>query len=376
MHIQSVDNPASWDSLIARLPGAHVLQTCEWGAQKARLGWKPVGAVWREETRSGEPGAVRAAALILERNLQLRGVALGVKVLYIPRGPLLDWGDSSLRQTVLSDLQAYARQQGAVFLKIDPEVILACGLPGSAQEQVEPTGASVRQTLEQSGWRFSTEQVQFRNTFWVDLTLPEEELLGRMKQKTRYNLRVAERKGVGVREGGPGDLALLYHMYAETSVRDGFVIRDETYYHRVWESFLQAGLAQVWIAEVEGEAVGGLVIFRFAGRAWYFYGMSRPVHREKMPNYLLQWEAMRRAKEAGCTRYDLWGAPDEFNESDPMWGVYRFKEGLGGQLVRSLGAWDYPARPVLYSLYMQGLPKLLALMRKRGRLRTQREVSP
>jgi len=376
MQIQTVDNPAEWDRALAHPPGAHVLQTWEWGVQKARLGWKPVGAVWRDETRSGDTGTIQAAALILERSLKLRGIASGVKILYVPRGPLLDWGDISLRQSVLRDLQAYASRQRAVFIKIDPEVILGCGLPGSGAERADLAGEGVRQALEQGGWRFSTEQIQFRNTFWIDLTMPEEELLRRMRQKTRYNLRVAERKGVRVREGGLGDLPLLYRMYAETSVRDGFVIRDEPYYKRVWASFLQAGLAQVWIAEVEGEAVGGLVIFRFAGRAWYFYGMSRHAHREKMPNYLLQWEAMRRAKEAGCTHYDLWGAPDEFNESDPMWGVYRFKEGLGGQLVRGLGAWDYPVRPVLYSLTMQGLPKLMALMRWRGRLRTQREVSP
>jgi lipid II:glycine glycyltransferase (peptidoglycan interpeptide bridge formation enzyme) len=376
MQILTIDSPLDWDRAIAHLPGAHLLQTWEWGMQKASLGWSAVGGVWRDESQPAGSGTIQAAALILERSLRIARVAVGVKVLYVPRGPLLDWRDGALRQRVLRDLQAYARRRGAVFIKIDPDVILGCGLPGSADERVDPLGEEVQRTLAQAGWRFSSEQIQFRNTFWIDLTLSEEELLRRMKQKTRYNLRVAERKGVLVREGGLEDLPLLYRMYAETSVRDGFVIREESYYRRLWASFLEAGLAQVWIAEVEGEAVGGMVTFRFGGRTWYFYGMSRPLHREKMPNYLLQWEVIRRAKAAGDTLYDLWGAPDEFNESDPMWGVYRFKEGLGGQLVRGLGAWDYPVRPLLYSFYLQALPRLLALMRRRGRARTQREVSP
>jgi len=125
------------------------------------------------------------------------------------------------------------------------------------------------------------------------------------------------------------------------------------------------------IAEVAGEPVAAVVIYRFAGKAWYLSGMSVEAHREKMPNYLLQWEAMRRAKAAGCTIYDLWGAPDDFNENDSLWGVFRFKEGLGGKVIRTLGAWDYPTRSALYRGYTQVLPRLLDIMRRRGKERTR-----
>jgi lipid II:glycine glycyltransferase (peptidoglycan interpeptide bridge formation enzyme) len=103
--------------------------------------------------------------------------------------------------------------------------------------------------------------------------------------------------------------------------------------------------------------------------------MSRSAHRERMPTYLLQWEAMRRAKAAGARLYDLWGAPEAFNERDSMWGVFRFKEGLGGQVVRTLGAWDFPARPLLYTLYTRLLPRVLNIMRRRGQARTRQEVA-
>ena len=129
-------------------------------------------------------------------------------------------------------------------------------------------------------------------------------------------------------------------------------------------------MAEPLVAEVEGEAVAGLVIFRFAGRAWYMFGMSREIHREKMPNYLLQWEAMIRAKEFGCTEYDLWGAPDEFSEDDELWGVYRFKRGLGGEVIRYIGAWDLPLNKFMYQSYTQFMPRLLSLMRSRGREQT------
>ena len=164
-------------------------------------------------------------------------------------------------------------------------------------------------------------------------------------------------------------------------MRDGFVVREERYYRTVWETFMRpvdannAGpSAEPLIAEVDGAPVAAVFIFYFARRAFYLYGMSREAHREKMPNYLLQWEAMKRAKARGCTSYDLWGAPDEFNESDSMWGVYRFKEGLGGQVVRTLGAWDFPTSRFWYKIYTQIVPRLLDIMRIRGRARTERAL--
>jgi len=288
---------------------------------------------------------------------------------------MLDWKDLDLAGHVLDELRSIARKQGAIFIKIDPDLPVGTGLPGSLDECEDPDGKAVMALLQNRGWIVSPEQIQFRNTVVVDLKPSEEELLARMKQKTRYNLHLAERKGVTVRVGGPRDFNMLYRMYAETSVRDGFVIRDERYYRNVWETFLKAGIAEPLIAEVGGEPAAAVVVFRFAGKAWYLYGMSRTIHREKMPNYLLQWEAMRRSKAAGCSVYDLWGAPDEFNEKDPLWGVYRFKEGLGGRLLRTLGAWDLPTRPLLYRLYTQTLPRLLDVMRRRGQARTRNLMS-
>ena len=231
-----------------------------------------------------------------------------------------------------------------------------------------PLGA-VQAELQARGWRYSNDQVQFRNTVMLRVDAPDEELLGRMKQKTRYNVRLGPKKGLSMRIGDEADWPLLYKMYAETSIRDGFVIRDQAYYEHVWRTFAPRSAAL--IAEFEGQPVAAVYLFHFAGRAYYLYGMSREAQRDKMPNYMLQFEAMRWARQQGCTVYDLWGAPEDFIESDPLWGVFRFKEGLGGQVVRTLGAWDYAPNPLWYAAYTRLMPAVLDVMRMRGRQRTR-----
>lgn len=355
---------ATWDILIQQLPVPHLLQTWEWAEVKERYGWEKMPFVWLQ----GQ--TVRAAAMILRKRLRLRSFAARPSLIYIPKGPLLDWSDAALRNQVLDDLQRLAHRQAAIFVKIDPDVILGYGVPGTPQAQDESLGQAIVQELKQRGWVFSHEQIQFRNTFWLDLRPEEAHLLANMKQKTRYNIRLAERKGVTVRQATPADWPLLYEMYAETAQRDGFIIREPAYYYAVWERFwtpvtAEAPRAKAFIAEVEREAVAGLFLFTFAGRAYYLYGMSRTRHREKMPTYLLQWEAIRYARSQGCHLYDLWGAPDEFQESDRMWGVFRFKEGLGGRIVRTVGAWDYSAWPAGYAFFNKLLPWWRNFLRRR-----------
>ncbi|MBS1250830.1 MAG: Lipid II:glycine glycyltransferase [Chloroflexi bacterium] len=378
----------NWNKIIATLPNPHVLQTREWASVKAKYGWESIPVAWTKEKeghfrihlRRGlaemdqEPAA---AALLLQRKMPL-----GVSVIYVPKGPLLrDWGDAPLRERVLQDLAQIARRQKAIFIKIDPDVVLGKGLPGKNDAEEDPLGEEIRSEWKGAGWQFSADQIQYRNTVLVDLTAPEDDILMRMKSKTRYNIRLAGRKGVTVREGDRADLGMLYQMYADTSLRGGFAIRGEAYYQTVWETFVPSSpettavpdpVAVPLIAEVEGEAVAGAVIFRCGKRAWYLHGMSSVEHRKKMPTYLIQWEAMRWAKKVGCTVYDMWGAPDVFEKSDPMWGVYRFKRGFGGQVSRTIGAWDLVLRPGLYKLYTTVLPKLLEIMRRIGKQRIQR----
>ena len=378
-------NSNFWNQIISNLPDPHFLQSYEWGQVKAKYGWAPYYAVWSADGKftvsqttdnwSLDTSNFVAASLILKRTALRR-----FSIFYAPKGPLMDWTNESLRKRVLDDLQFFAKRQGAIFLKFDPDVVLGRGVPASVGEVTENSGQAVLSDLRRRGWVESSDQIQFKNTVMVDLSASEEDILMRMKQKTRYNVRLAEKKGVVIRVGNVEDLPALYKMYAETSVRDGFVIRNEEYYMTVWKLFMQGAVsgqpsAVPLIAEVDGEAVAAIFLFMFAGRGYYVYGMSRDKHREKMPTYLLQWVAMKHAKAYGCLTYDLWGAPDVFDESDSMWGVYRFKEGLGGDVVRTLGAYDFAPSKFWYSMYSDVMPRVLNFMRSKGRESTRRQLS-
>ena len=371
-----------WNSIISKLPNPHFLQTYEWGQVKAKYGWEPMYAVWMDDkfsvisNLSTVPDNCVAAALILKRQIIRNGFAARLSVLYSPKGPLLDWANESLRDRVLNDLQSFAKKQGAIFLKCDPDVVLGTGVPDSENDAPENSGQVVMSELKRRRWEYSSDQIQFQNTVLIDLNPSEEEMLARMKQKTRYNVRLATKKGVLLRIGTKEDLGMLYKMYAETSVRDGFVIRDVGYYKTVWTLFMNSSepTCEPLIAEVDGEPVAAIFVFYFAGRAYYVYGMSRSVHREKMPTYFLQWEAIKRAKSKGCATYDLWGAPEVFDESDSMWGVYRFKEGLGGEVIRTLGAYDFAPSPFWYQMYSEIIPRVLDVMRSRGKSKTKENL--
>ena len=390
-----------WNLIISKFPNPHFLQSYEWGQVKAKYGWTSLYAVWTADGKfsvfkATDPQSLNtehyvAAALILKRQILRNAFAARLSILYSPKGPLLDWSNEALRNRVLDDLQSFAKKQGAIFFKMDPDVVLGTGVPDRVDNVIDNNGQTVMSELKRRGWGYSSDQIQFKNTILIDLSPTEDELLARMKQKTRYNIRLAEKKGVSVRVGRLGDLPRLYKMYAETSVRDGFVIRNEEYYKTVWETFMTNAKSPVsnspiinhlllmpftepLIAEVDGEPIASIFIFYFAGRAYYVYGMSRDKYREKMPSYLLQWEAIKRAKAYGCTVYDLWGAPDEFDESDSMWGVFRFKEGLGGKVVRMLGAWDYAPNRLWYNMYSEIIPRVLDVMRARGKARTKQNL--
>jgi peptidoglycan pentaglycine glycine transferase (the first glycine) len=338
MMLEPVRNlqPDVWDHFVAGHTDAHVLQTSAWGALKAQFGWtdEPVGLV-----RNGE---LIAGARVLYRRLP---VGLG-RLAYIPKGPLVDWADEEQVKALLATLDHTAKLQETSVLTIEPDL---------------PDEPLHRQHLRALGFRpapFSA--IQPRRTLVVDISPDEDAILAAMKSKTRYNLRLAARKGVTVRQAADADLPAFHALMAATAARNEFGVHTPAYYQTAYRLFVPRGWARLLLAQVEEEPVAALMAFALPPRAWYFYGASGDAHREKMPNYLLQWEAMRWAKSLGCTTYDLWGIPDEDEEKleaefarrrGGLWGVYRFKRGFGGQQVRSVGAWDRVYTPVRYQLY-------------------------
>jgi peptidoglycan pentaglycine glycine transferase (the first glycine) len=364
----------AWHQALLTLPNPHPLQTWPWGEFKSRWGWtmRPLLLDVGEPNKSQTPNPQSpipnlqspiqnplAAALILKRKVP----RLPFSILYVPKGPVLDYNHVALRRVVLAQLEQIARREKAIFIKIDPDVVASWGLE---EPRASPIGAAFVRELINRGWRFSDDQVQFRNTVELDLERPEEDILAAMKQKTRYNIRLAGRKEITIRQGTPADFPTIVELYRQTAERDAFSIRPAGYYLDAWQSFYDAGLAQPFLAEYQGKALAAVLLVHFGGRAIYMYGASTDEERQRMPNHLLQWESIRYAKAQGCRVYDFWGAPNEFNEADSMWGVWKFKEGFNGQVVRHIGAWDYPARPFWYWLYTVVMPKYLNLLRRRG----------
>ena len=336
MEIRTDLPPETWDRFVATHPQGHILQTAPWGELKAAFGWEV------ERMALVEAGEIRAGAQVLYRRLP---GGLG-RLAYVPKGPLVRWEVLGEASALLTALAEAARGRGAVGLTLEPDL---------------PDEPIWRERLGGLGLSPSPlGSVQPRRTLIVDLSGDEETILKRMKSKTRYNIRLAARKGVRVREGTAADLPAFHRLMAATAARDRFGVHAPVYYERAFHLFVPQGWARLLLAEVEGEPVAALMVFALPPRAWYFYGASGNMHREKMPNYLLQWEAMRWARSLGCVEYDLWGVPDEERERleaeftrrrDGLWGVYRFKRGFGGRLVRTVGAWDRPLRSFLYRLY-------------------------
>ncbi len=327
--------PEAWERFVAAHPAGHILQTAAWGTLKAQFGW-----------RAGRVGLLDAGLLVAGAQVLYRRLPAGLGSLaYVPRGPLVDWCDDTQATALLAAVERAARRRRALALMIEPEL---------------PDEPCWRDRLAGLGFATAPLTVQPPRTIVVDLSGDEATILARMKQKTRYNLRLAERKGVAVRAAGEADLPAFNALMQATSERDAFGVHSPAYYEAAYRLFVPAGRARLLLADVEGEPVAAVMAFAQGSRAWYFYGASGNAHREKMAPYLLQWEAMRWARTLGCTSYDLWGVPDEdeatleasfAKREDGLWGVYRFKRGWGGELVRCVGAWDRALAPLRYRVY-------------------------
>ncbi len=323
-----------WNQFLTKFPNAHLLQMGEWGELKKDFGWKPVRLV------SGDTGV----------QILFRKLPLGFTIGYIPKVDsdqlsVISGQFSVSGEQFLREVDAACKKNKAVFLKIEPDL----WKDSTADNQLRITNHELRT---------SPHNIQPPRTIILDITKSEEEILAAMKQKTRYNIRLAEKKGVTVRAWD--DVVAFHEMMTVTGGRDGFGVHSKEYYQHAYNLFHPKGTCELLLAEYEGKPLASLMVFSNGKRAWYVYGASNNEERNRMPTYLLQWEAIRWAKARGCDEYDLWGVPDENEETleaqfesrhEGLWGVYRFKRGFGGQLKRAAQALDRVYNPLLYWLY-------------------------
>lgn len=321
---------AAWDAAVGGLPAPHLLQAAAWGALKQRWGWRVERLVW---PRSGGGDSPAAAAQVLLRRLG----RLPWSLAYVAKGPLLAGSTAEDWRRPLSDLARWARRQGVLYVKIDPDV------PRERRD--------VAELWRSLGWRPSAEQIQFPHTLRSSLEGGEADLLAAMQAKTRYNIGLAQRRGVVVRQAGSEAIPSFLDLYTATGRRAGFGLRAPAYYTDLIQDFLRRGMAGLLLAEREGQALAAAVPVAYGGRAWYLYGASADAGREHQAAALLQWECLRWARAHGCAVYDWWGGPDPEDAADPLSGIGRFKMGFGAQPAAQLGAWDLVLRPLPYRLY-------------------------
>ena len=312
-----------WNQFLLQYPNAHLLQTGEWGELKSAFGWKPVRIV------NGDFGV----------QILFRKLPLGFTVGYIPKAVNSEQLPSD---QFWQEIDSVCRRQRAVFYKLEPD---------SWDQQF---------IIPHSAFRISKHNIQPPRTIIIDIRGSEDEILAKMKQKARYNIRLAEKKGVTVRAWD--DIEAFHKMMLVTGGRDEFGIHSLEYYKRAYELLQPKGLGEILVAEYEGKPLAALFVARNGHRAYYLYGASTDEERNRMPTYLLQSEAMKWAKARGCEEYDLWGVPDEDEEMletdfqtrhDGLWGIYRFKRGFGGELKRAAQALDRVYNPLLYWAYLK-----------------------
>jgi lipid II:glycine glycyltransferase (peptidoglycan interpeptide bridge formation enzyme) len=334
--------PDIWDDFVACHPRACFLQMSAWATLKGRFGWTS-----RCVALSKGDGSLLAGAQILYRRLPYR---MG-KLAYIPFGPLVDWSDNQQVQALFKLIDRVNRQEGAAFLKLEPGYDV-----GEA-------------SLRALNCRESPQTIQPPRTVVLDIAGPDDAILKRMNQGTRRNIRKSDKFDVQIRQGTRADVDSFNALLQATSERQEFGVHTSAYYENVYDLLIDAESplqATLLIASYLDEETGqqkdlaGVFIFALGENSWYVYGASSREERQRMAPFGIQWSAIQWAKEQGAATYDMYGVPDEdpekleaeFTERDDgLWGVYRFKRGWGGRVVRTVGTWDRVYNPLIYWAY-------------------------
>lgn len=324
MEVRLVDDARQWNRFVSNTAGS-IQQSYEWSQLMNQAGELTlcVGVFTPADDLIG-------AALIRVERL----ARLSWPYLYVPRGPVCERPLEPVLTVLKRYLDQTAKHQRAFMIRVEPAV---------PAEQAEWSEA-----LKRTGFHVCAHSTQIRHEWLLDLTPSEEHLLAQMKGKCRYNIRLAQRGGITIRSGTPADIGVFYRLYQETSRRARFLIHPQAYYTAFMELFGTDGRAALLLAEYADEPIAACIVAQFGEQAWYMFGASTRTHRDRMPNYLLQWHAMRWAKGQGCQRYNLRGLADEF------------KRGFGATQVTTLATHDFVYRPAQYATY-----RALVAMRQR-----------
>ena len=299
-------------------PKGHFLQSPEWAKLKSE---------WKNEVVLSEDkdGNIKVAMSILIRKLPY----INSSIMYSPRGPVCDIHDKETFQDLVNGAKELAKKYNAFILRVDPDI------PDN-DEEFKKIAQEVGFKLKENVKDFS-EVIQPRYVFRLNVKdKTEEELLKSFHEKTRYNIRLAGRKGVTIRDGNREDLKDFYKIMQETGNRDNFLIRPLEYFEKMYDCMGKDYL-RVIMADYNGKPISGAIAIYYGNKVWYLYGASSNENRNVMPNYLVQWEMIKWALEKKCDIYDFRGVSGHVDEHHPQYGIYKFKKGFNGDFVEFVG---------------------------------------
>ena len=302
--------------------------------------WAEVKSNWKNEVilAEDEDGNIIGSLSVLIRKIPIFG-----NIMYSSKSPVCDIHDVSVLKQLTDGAKELGKKYNAIVLKIEPDI--------KSDDQ------GFRDLITQLGYKIKDdaknfrEEIQPRYVFRLDIKdKTEDEVFADFHSKTRYNIRLATRKGVTIKEGTREDLKDFHKIMVETGARDGFIIRPLEYFEKMYDK-LAPNHMKLLMAYYEGQPISGVIPIMYGNKTWYLYGASSNQHRNLMPNYLLQWEMIKMAIANKSDIYDLRGVSGVVDESHPQYGLYRFKKGFGAEFTEFIGEIYIPFKPIRYSLY-------------------------
>ena len=304
------------------------------------LEWGKVKNFWKNEVilAEDENGNIIGSLSVLLRKIPIFGY-----LMYSSRGPICDIHDEAVLRQLTDGAKELAKKYHAMVLKIEPDI-------KSDDKEFRDLVLKLGYKIKDDAKDFKDE-IQPRYVFRLDIKgKTEDEIFKNFHSKTRYNVRLAGRKGVTVKDGTKEDLKDFHRIMIETGKRDGFMIRPLEYFEQMYDALAPEHM-KVLMAYYDGKPISGVIPIMYGNKTWYLYGASSNEHRNLMPNYLLQWEMIKLAISRGDDIYDLRGVSGVVDKNHPQYGLYRFKQGFGAEFTEFIGEVHMDYAPVRYGLY-------------------------
>ena len=304
------------------------------------LEWGEVKEAWIKEVILSEDkkGKIKGSLCVWIRKIPIFG-----NLMYVARGPVCDIHDKKVLEDLKNGADELAKKYNAFVLRMEPDI-------EKSDEKFRKIAIDLGFKIKDDSKDFKDE-IQPRFVFQLDLRgKDKEQIFSEFHQKTRYNIRLANRKGVQIREGTKEDLKAFHDIMVETGKRDNFLIRSLSYFEKMYDCLAPEHM-KLLMAYHEDEPIAGIIPIMYGNKVWYLYGASSNTKRNLMPNYLLQWTMIQEAIDRGAEMYDFRGVSGIVDENHPQYGLYRFKKGFNARFVEFIGEVYIPYKPLKYKLY-------------------------